>query len=232
MHYIRFPGQYFDQETGLHDNRYRYYSPELGRYVSADPIGQFGMGRGDGGVFAYTGAFPDLLLAGAANTGNANVYSYALNRPLGLIDPLGLYSCTYSVGKHSMSCKANNPENPDFESDEAVSGQNTPDCPDCQNNPDRSGVQDAGPIPEGDYSIGAQREGSSRRDLAPLPGTSTDPRFGFQTHGCSNAATCSEGCIGFTSNSARDGFNNAMSREEGDNTLNRPGFFGDSVSWA
>ena len=31
---IRFQGQYFDQETGLHYNRYRYYSPCVGRWVS------------------------------------------------------------------------------------------------------------------------------------------------------------------------------------------------------
>ena len=39
---IRFQGQYYDQETGLHYNRYRYYSPYVGRYVSKDPIGLSG----------------------------------------------------------------------------------------------------------------------------------------------------------------------------------------------
>ena len=34
---FRFPGQYQDAETGLHYNRHRYYSPELGRYLSPDP---------------------------------------------------------------------------------------------------------------------------------------------------------------------------------------------------
>nr|WP_322853546.1 RHS repeat-associated core domain-containing protein [Acinetobacter sp. ANC 3832] len=34
----RFQGQYFDQETGLHYNRYRYYSPYVGRFISRDPI--------------------------------------------------------------------------------------------------------------------------------------------------------------------------------------------------
>ncbi|MFX6292586.1 RHS domain-containing protein, partial [Acinetobacter baumannii] len=29
---IRFQGQYFDEETGLHYNRYRYYSPYVGRF--------------------------------------------------------------------------------------------------------------------------------------------------------------------------------------------------------
>lgn len=31
-----------DQETGLHYNRYRYYSPYVGRFVSKDPIGLWG----------------------------------------------------------------------------------------------------------------------------------------------------------------------------------------------
>ena len=59
---LRFQGQYFDGETGLHYNRFRYYDPDCGRFVSQDPIG----------------------LAG----GN-NLYQYAPN-PSGWIDPLGL----------------------------------------------------------------------------------------------------------------------------------------------
>ena len=39
---IRFQGQYFDDETGLHYNRYRYYDPVSGRFVSKDPIGLAG----------------------------------------------------------------------------------------------------------------------------------------------------------------------------------------------
>lgn len=59
---IRFQGQYFDEETGLHYNRYRYYNPDGGRYITADPIG--------------------LL-------GGMNAYQYAPN-PARWIDPLGL----------------------------------------------------------------------------------------------------------------------------------------------
>ncbi|SEJ76686.1 RHS repeat domain-containing protein, partial [Achromobacter sp. NFACC18-2] len=59
---IRFQGQYLDPETGLHYNRHRYYDPQIGRFISKDPIG-----------FA----------------GGLNVYEYADN-PLGWIDPLGL----------------------------------------------------------------------------------------------------------------------------------------------
>jgi RHS repeat-associated protein len=39
---IRFQGQYFDHESGLHYNRYRYYDPSIGRFVSQDPIGLTG----------------------------------------------------------------------------------------------------------------------------------------------------------------------------------------------
>ncbi|WP_353619039.1 RHS repeat-associated core domain-containing protein [Paracidovorax cattleyae] len=39
---IRFQGQQFDAETGLHYNRFRYYDPMLGQYVTQDPIGLAG----------------------------------------------------------------------------------------------------------------------------------------------------------------------------------------------
>nr|WP_269112207.1 RHS repeat-associated core domain-containing protein [Delftia acidovorans] len=39
---FRLQGQQFDEETGLHYNRFRYYDPVVGRFVSQDPIGLFG----------------------------------------------------------------------------------------------------------------------------------------------------------------------------------------------
>ncbi|MFF4702247.1 DUF6531 domain-containing protein [Streptomyces sp. NPDC001297] len=36
---LRFPGQYFDPETGLHYNYFRHYDPETGRYLTTDPLG-------------------------------------------------------------------------------------------------------------------------------------------------------------------------------------------------
>ncbi|WP_409565331.1 RHS repeat domain-containing protein [Pseudomonas protegens] len=55
-------GQYHDHETGLHYNRYRYYGPKIGRFISHDPISYFG---------------------------GINLYQYA-SKPVSWIDPLGL----------------------------------------------------------------------------------------------------------------------------------------------
>ena len=47
---FRYQGQYEDVETGLYYNRFRYYSPESGLYISQDPLGiQGGMPN----MFAY-----------------------------------------------------------------------------------------------------------------------------------------------------------------------------------
>jgi RHS repeat-associated protein len=59
---LRFQGQYFDHETGLHYNRFRFYDPETGRFINKDPIG-FG--------------------------GGFNAFQYAPN-PIGWFDRLGL----------------------------------------------------------------------------------------------------------------------------------------------
>ncbi|WP_338596361.1 RHS repeat-associated core domain-containing protein [Saccharopolyspora sp. SCSIO 74807] len=39
---LRFPGQYFDPETGFNYNFYRHYDSSIGRYSSADPVGLAG----------------------------------------------------------------------------------------------------------------------------------------------------------------------------------------------
>ena len=47
---LRFPGQYYDEETGLNYNYFRDYNPVIGRYIEADPIG---IERGLNHLFVY-----------------------------------------------------------------------------------------------------------------------------------------------------------------------------------
>ncbi len=46
---LRYQGQYLDRDTGLHYNTFRYYDPDVGRFISPDPIGL----EGGFNLFAY-----------------------------------------------------------------------------------------------------------------------------------------------------------------------------------
>jgi RHS repeat-associated protein len=65
---LRFPGQYYDKETELHYNYFRYYLPSLGRYSKNDPIGF---------------------------SGGINFYLYLNNNSINSIDPYGLRPLFY-----------------------------------------------------------------------------------------------------------------------------------------
>ncbi|MFF7791936.1 RHS repeat-associated core domain-containing protein [Streptomyces sp. NPDC007991] len=78
---LRFPGQYFDAETGLHYNHHRYYEPGAARYLSPDPLGR---------------------------TPAPNHYAYVKN-PLQWKDPLGLKApCTVDLYHGTFGSAADN----------------------------------------------------------------------------------------------------------------------------
>ena len=54
---LRLPGQYFDTESSLFYNWNRYYNPNIGRYISPDPIGQ----EGGLNLFSYVGQSPIMF---------------------------------------------------------------------------------------------------------------------------------------------------------------------------
>lgn len=60
---LRFPGQYFDAETGNHYNYFRDYNQSLGRYLQSDPVGL---------------------------RGGINLFTYVQNNPVNFIDQFGL----------------------------------------------------------------------------------------------------------------------------------------------
>jgi RHS repeat-associated protein len=74
---IRFPGQWFQAETGLHQNGMRDYDPTTGRYLQADPLG---------------------LVDGAS------VYGYARQSPVRWTDPTGLYVFPQGCAGGPVTC--------------------------------------------------------------------------------------------------------------------------------
>jgi RHS repeat-associated protein len=82
---LRFPGQYYDQETGTNYNYFRDYDPSIGRYIQSDPIG----------------------LQGGLNT-----YGYVGGNAVGSVDPLGLV--TLGETKDSLSANGVEPGDSGF----------------------------------------------------------------------------------------------------------------------
>ncbi len=72
---LRYPGQYFDSESGLFYNWHRSYDPQTGRYTQPDPIGL---------------------------EGGWNRFTYVENNPIWAIDPQGLQAATWSDAQSRM----------------------------------------------------------------------------------------------------------------------------------
>jgi RHS repeat-associated protein len=72
---LRFPGQYYQAETGLMYNYMRDYDPATGRYLQSDPIGL---------------------------TGGINTYTYAKSTPMMRADPSGLFALDTSFTWHDV----------------------------------------------------------------------------------------------------------------------------------
>ncbi|MFF0403669.1 DUF6531 domain-containing protein [Streptomyces sp. JAC25] len=117
---LRFPGQYFDPESGLHYNRHRHYDPESGRYLSPDPLG--------------------LVPAP-----NAATY---VDNPTRWVDPLGLAQCPHRGGEHSHSVVLGVNQEPDNASNSLAAHLRANGDPGAHtyNGPDYAGVEESGPI--------------------------------------------------------------------------------------
>ncbi|NEN75850.1 hypothetical protein F9B74_05860 [Pelistega sp. NLN82] len=77
---LRQPGQYYDAETGLHDNYLRTYDPKAGHYLEADPIGP---------------------------TADNSPFGYAKQQPRHFIDPFGLLLFAFDGTQNNASIETN-----------------------------------------------------------------------------------------------------------------------------
>ncbi|MEU2094187.1 DUF6531 domain-containing protein [Streptomyces globisporus] len=117
---LRFPGQYFDPESGLHYNRHRHYDPESGRYLSPDPLGL---------------------------TPAPNAVTY-VDDPTLWIDPLGLAGCPHRSGEHKHSVVLGINQKPDQASNSLAAHLRANGDPGAHtyNGSDYAGVEASGPI--------------------------------------------------------------------------------------
>jgi RHS repeat-associated protein len=199
---LRFPGQYFDAETGKHYNYYRdNYDPSIGRYGQSDPIG---------------------LLAGL------NTYGYVSADPLALFDELGLAQCSYSISRHSLSCQPNPGTSGSGVGVNLGPGGLFSGAGPCKDNPSEKcqNTKNRWPIPEGDYDMvpydGPNKKGNDWWRLKP---TSLVRKLGFGTGSgrgghLLHPGSISLGCITYSGPKEDYDRLNDLLRSNGPNTLN------------
>jgi RHS repeat-associated protein len=165
---LRFPGQYYDQETGLNYNYLRDLDPTTGRYVESDPIGLY-----DGGW---------------------STYAYANGDPIIYVDPFGL-CWVYSQSTGQLT-HVDADGNVDYTANGGYSGYgsglNNPAMQNVQNlGPIPQGSYTIGPWHQ------ATSTGPGTMNLTPNAGTNTFGRNLFRIHGDNSAQnhTASNGCI-------------------------------------
>lgn len=184
---FRYTGRESDSETGLYSYRARYYDPNLGRFLTEDPI-HFG--------------------------GGINFYSYVFQNPTTYKDPTGKF-CIYSQSTGSMrcfpacrkprqekSCSLHREYGMPYYSTQGYSGTG-----EGRNNPDAQDESYSGPIPRGVWVatggwhyVPKPGPGQNVMNLDPLnPGGDC---FGtgrecdtFRLHGNNAANDASEGCV-------------------------------------
>jgi RHS repeat-associated protein len=196
---LRFPGQYYQTETGLNYNYFRDYDPQVGKYVESDLIG----------------------LQGGINT-----YAYVGSNPLPYVDPWGLAQCTYSIAEHSITCVSNDGQSAVTSSQGISYGlgtcKNNNSCSSLKMlgpvTPDTYNVN-ANTLP-GRQGWWALQSSSWNPGVDGLLCRLGFKRCGFNLH----IGTISEGCITFDKNdpAATDAFNkisNLFSADSPNNTL-------------
>lgn len=84
---LRFPGQYFDPETGKHENWNRYYDPATGRYLSPEPMLDS----------------PSWVWSRLRRGNTPATFAYASSRPISSTDPTGLFD---TCDGNRLACSA------------------------------------------------------------------------------------------------------------------------------